>query len=103
MESFEPASESFLFSDRAFTGFATVVVVLMIAMFGLFLWLLVRNVRTMRSVGPGPAGLAHRPGRGVSPAPSLALRLQELDDLHRRGVITDAEHAMARHQALTSP
>ena len=100
-ESYQPAGESILFDDRVFTGFATVVVVLMVAMLGLFLWLLVRNLRILRRVGAGAAGVSHRP---VSVhAPSLAARLQELDDLHRRGVITDAEHSTARHQALTTP
>ena len=92
METFQPGSEGWLFDDRVFAGFFALVGVLMVAMFALFLWLLVRNSRVLRS-----GGGRQRPGT------SLAQRLQELDDLHRRGVITDAEHSRARSQALASP
>ena len=67
-----------------------VVVVLVVAVLALLLWLLVRS-RGLRRVGT--------PRRGAP----LAGRLQELDDLHRRGLITDAEHAAARQRTLTSP
>ena len=72
-------------------AFIGLVVVLMVAMLALFAWLLIRNLGILRRVGtPQRAG-------------SLAERLQELDDLHRRGLISDAEHAMARQRTLTSP
>ncbi|MFE6734281.1 SHOCT domain-containing protein [Microbacterium sp. NPDC057650] len=40
-----------------------------------------------------------RPAAAPAPA-ALEQRLAELDDLHRRGVITDAEHVAARASAL---
>ena len=91
MESFEPAGESFLFDDRVFFVFFAVVAVLMAAVLGLFVWMTVRNLRVLR-----------RAGTGGRPAASLADRLQELDDLRRRGLISQAEHAMARQRTLTS-
>ncbi|WIB77820.1 SHOCT domain-containing protein [Curtobacterium sp. MCPF17_002] len=36
----------------------------------------------------------------LAPAQPLEQRLAELDDLHRRGVITDDEHRSARAEAL---
>jgi hypothetical protein len=36
----------------------------------------------------------------LSPAHTLEQRLAELDDLHRRGVISDEEHRTARAKAL---
>ena len=90
MESFEPAGESFLFDDRVFFVFFAVVAVLMVAILGLFVWTMLR-LRVMR-----------RAGTGGRPAASLADRLQELDDLRRRGLISQAEHAMARQRTLTS-
>ena len=76
--------------DGSIDAFMVVVTVVMALGVLLFVWLLVRNVRMARRTGRG---------RGTS----LSQRLQELDDLHRRGLISDAEHAMARQRALTSP
>ena len=88
VQEFPPADESVLVPG-GMDAFMSLVVVGMVAGVVLFLWLLVRNLRIMRHAGAG--------GR-----PSLAERMQELDDLHRRGLISDAEHAMARQRALTS-
>ena len=88
VQQFPPAGEPPLV-DGGIDAFFVLVAVLMAAMLCLFVWLLVRNVRMLRRAGTG--------GR-----PSLAERLQELDDLHRRGVISAAEHAMARQRVLTS-
>jgi len=41
-----------------------------------------------------------RPSDAVSERPSIEQRLAELDDLHARGVISDAEHVAARAKAL---
>jgi hypothetical protein len=38
----------------------------------------------------------------MAPPKTIEQRLAELDDLHNRGVITDAEHAEARAKALTA-
>jgi hypothetical protein len=65
-----------------------------------------RSRRVLRESGLDPlaarAQIAARVSRGplATPAKSLEQRLGELDDLHRRGVITDAEHDAARTAAL---
>ena len=100
VETFEPAGGGPLLDDRLFSGLSAVVGVLVVAGLVLFAWLLVRNLRGMRRVAQDPPAA----GRGApSVAAPVAQRLQELDDLHRRGVITDAERSLARHQVLTSP
>ena len=87
VQDFSPTGDPFL---SGIDAFAALVVVLMVAMLGLFAWLLVRNVRILRRAGTSRRGA------------SLEERLQELDDLHRRGRITAAEHATARQRVLTS-
>jgi hypothetical protein len=65
-----------------------------------------RSRRVLRESGLDPlaarAQIAARLARGplATPTKSLEQRLAELDDLHRRGVITDAEHQAARAAAL---
>jgi hypothetical protein len=65
-----------------------------------------RSRRVLRDSGLDPlsvpAQIAVRLAQGpaAAPAKSLEQRLTELDDLHRRGVISDAEHAAARGAAL---
>ena len=81
------------------------VAVLMLGMVVLFGWLLIRNVRMIRRADA--QGAAGQPRVGSSPAaqPLLAAgleqRLLELDDLHRRGVITQAERQEARQRVLS--
>jgi hypothetical protein len=66
----------------------------------------VRSRKVLRDNGLDPlaaqAQLAVRLARGPlgTPAKSLEQRLSELDDLHRRGLITDDEHSAARRAAL---
>jgi len=66
----------------------------------------VRSRKVLRDSGLDPmtahAGLAARIAQGpLAQRPrTLEERLGELDDLHRRGTITDAEHAAARKAAL---
>ncbi|MEW1961307.1 SHOCT domain-containing protein [Microbacterium sp. NPDC077644] len=54
------------------------------------------TAQVLRSELLRPSGT---PVAGAAP-PSIEQRLAELDDLHARGVITDAEHAAARASAL---
>ena len=67
----------------------------------------VRSRRVLRDNGFDPlaaeAQLAVRLAQGPlgTPSKSLEHRLVELDDLHRRGVISGEEHAAARRAALT--
>ena len=67
----------------------------------------VRNRRVLRQHGFDPmtaqAELAVRLAQGPLGAvpKSLEQRLVELDDLHRRGLISGEEHAAARRAALT--
>jgi hypothetical protein len=93
--------------------FPTMFVVLFVVV-GLFILVvfagvvtsLLRSRRVLRDNGldplAAPAELAVRLARGplAAPAKSLEARLAELDDLRRRGLITDAEHAEARRAAL---
>jgi hypothetical protein len=66
----------------------------------------VRSRKVLRDNGLDPlaaqAQLAVRLAQGPmgTPATSLEQRLTELDDLHRRGLITDDEHGAARRAAL---
>jgi hypothetical protein len=66
----------------------------------------VRSRRVLRANGLDPmavpAQLAVRLAQGPlgTPSKSLEQRLAELDDLHRRGLITSAEHEAARATAL---
>ena len=77
-------------------GFAVVVIVRT----------LVRSRRVLADNGLDPyaaqaqlaAQVAH--SQLLAPGKSLEQRLQELDDLRSRGVITEAEHATARDTAL---
>lgn len=67
---------------------------------------IVRSRRVLRDSGLDPltaqaqivAGLARGPL--TAPVRTLEQQLAELDDLHRRGVITAAEHQEARRDAL---
>jgi hypothetical protein len=67
----------------------------------------IRNRRVLREHGLDPltaqAELAVRFAQGPlgTPVTSLEQRLGELDDLHRRGLISGEEHAAARRAALT--
>jgi cytochrome c-type biogenesis protein CcmI len=89
-----PTDDVPVFDTGGVDAFIAVVVVLMAAMLVLFLWLLVRNLRLIRR--------ADTAGTSVLSRAPLEQRLRELDDLHRRGVISDAEHAAARQRTLTS-
>ena len=66
----------------------------------------VRSRKVLRDSGLDPlaahAQIAARLAQGplATPAKSLEQRLAELDDVHRRGVISDSEHDGARRAAL---
>jgi hypothetical protein len=66
-----------------------------------------RSRKVLRESGLDPmaaqAQIAARLAQGPlgTPAQSLEQRLAELDDLHRRGLITTEEHAESRRAALT--
>jgi hypothetical protein len=67
----------------------------------------VRSRKVLRDNGLDPlaaqAQIAVRLAQGPlgTPVKSLEQRLTELDDLHRRGLISNEEHAAARRTALT--
>ncbi|MGY2129607.1 hypothetical protein [Blastococcus sp. SYSU DS0617] len=88
----------------AFFGLAAAFIVVVAVMVVLSL---ARSRKVLRDSGldplAAPAEVAARLARGPLAAPvrSLEQRLAELDDLHRRGVITDAEHDAGRRAALT--
>jgi hypothetical protein len=83
-----------------------VVALVILAVFVLVALSAVRSRRVLRESGLDPlathAQLAVRLAEGPLGAPQKPLehRLAELDDLHRRGVISTAEHEEARRQAL---
>ncbi|PZF55564.1 hypothetical protein DEJ23_11685 [Curtobacterium sp. MCSS17_008] len=66
----------------------------------------VLRARRMAARGQNPwtmqEDLAYRAmqSQGLAPTKTLEQRLAELDDLHRRGVISDDEHRGARAEAL---
>jgi len=92
-----------LFMTIAFAVFAVFFVFVLASIATAF----VRNRRVLRDSGLDPmtaqAQLAARLAQGPlgAPAQSLEQRLAELDDLHRRGLITAEEHAEGRRAALT--
>jgi uncharacterized membrane protein YhdT len=83
-----------------------VVPVLFVAIVILAVTSAVRSRKVLRDNGLDPlaagAQIAARLSRGpLATAPrSLEQRLSELDDLHRRGLISSAEHEAARAAAL---
>jgi hypothetical protein len=91
--------------------FITVAFVLFGLFFLLVLTVIVRSIvrsrKVLRYAGIDPmaaqAELAVRLAQGQLgiPARSLEQRLAELDDLHRRGVISAAEHSAARSAAVS--
>jgi hypothetical protein len=89
-----------------FTVMFVVVAVLIVAIVGLGVTIALRSRRVLRDSGLDPlaagAQMVARISRGplATPAQSLEQRLSELDDLHRRGLITAAEHDAARTAAL---
>jgi hypothetical protein len=82
------------------------VAVIFVAIVVLGVTIALRSRRVLRDSGLDPlaagAQMVARISRGplATPAQSLEHRLSELDDLRRRGVITDAEHEAARTSAL---
>src|SRR3954447_15370253 len=90
----------FMYVAFAIFGVFFVVVLAFIGM------TVVRSRRVLRDSGLDPlaaqAQIALRLAQGPlgTPARSLERRLAELDDLHRRGMISDSEHEGARRAAL---
>ena len=84
-----------------------VVALFILAVFVMVVLSAVRSRRVLRAGGLDPlaahAQLAVRLAEGPPGASRKPLeqRLAELDDLHRRGVITAAEHGAARSAALS--
>jgi hypothetical protein len=86
-------------------AFAVVGAFILVA-FGFAVTSAVRSRQVLRDSGLDPlaahAQIAARLAQGplATPVRSLEQRLAELDDLHRRGVISDSEHGDARRAAL---
>jgi hypothetical protein len=89
-----------------FVIMTVVVGLFIVTVSGFIVTSLVRSRRVLRNNGLDPlavpAQLAVRLARGPLPIPakSLEARLTELEDLRRRGLITEAEHDAARRAAL---
>ena len=99
-------------SDPGLFGFPVVfaVVFAAVALFILTMFVLVgisavRNARALRRAGVDPLAVEStvllRLMRQQPGGRTMEQRLAELDDLHRRRVITDAEHASARARLIT--
>jgi len=90
------------FFDLFFVAFA-VIAALVLAGFVFVGYSMVRGARAARRSGIDPftpeSVILAQAISGDSPKP-LEHRLRELDDLHRRGVISADEHRVARTKAL---
>jgi cytochrome c-type biogenesis protein CcmH/NrfG len=90
---------SFLIAFAVVGLFIAVVLVLVVTS-------AVRSRKVLRDSGLDPLAAPAQIAARLAPRPTghpdkvLEQRLAELDDLHRRGVITDAEHKGARATAL---
>lgn len=99
----------------AFSGFFALIVVVGLIGMGISLYIGVRKYMIMKRAGHDPltvdAAMAAkflnsdllRPGTAVrddAPAQSVEQRLADVDDLHARGVISDAERSAARAAIL---
>ena len=83
----------------------TVVPIFIGVVFLFAIYSAVRNWRVMKARGVNPltaqAEIAARMATGkLVEGPSIEDKLRELDDLHSRGLISDAEHADGRKRAL---
>jgi len=84
-----------------------VVALIILAVVVLIVRSAIRSRQVLRDSGLDPlaahAQIAARIATGPlgTPAKSLEQRLTEVDDLRRRGLITEAEHGEARRAALT--
>ena len=89
-----------------YIGFAVVALVFVLVV-TFIVTSAVRSGRVLRANGLDPlavqAQLAVRLAQGPlgTPSKSLEQRLTELDDLHRRGLLSDDEHGAARRAALS--
>lgn len=88
--------------DAMFVIIPVIIVIGIVATVGLVIY---RSVHVARA-GRNPLtldtdiALAALDSPLLAPATSLEKRLREVDDLHARGVISDAEHASARAAIL---
>ena len=89
--------------DTVFFAVVGIIGALILAGFVFTVYTMVRSARAAKRAGidpfTPPAVLMAQAVRGGGTR-SLEQRLAELDDLHRRGVISSEEHAAARRKAL---
>lgn len=88
-----------------FVVFFCVVAALVALGFVFTLYSVVRNRSALRRAGydPTTAGVQMATQFLQGARKPLEARLQELDDLHTRGVISEEEHSRARAKALADP
>ena len=101
-QAFEDVSPSGTGFETAFVVVFVVVGLLVLAGFAFVAYAATRSARAARRAGIDPfTSEAQLIAQAVSGhGRSLEQRLAELDDLHRRGVISSEEHAAARARAL---
>jgi len=79
-----------------------------LAVLGLIIFTIVKNVQKAKAMGHDPFTLqTELAARAVdsdllAPEHTIETRLRELDDLRVRNVITEAEYAKARSEAITA-
>lgn len=89
----------------SFSVFFTVICVFIGLVFVFVIYAGVKNWKAMRAKGINPitaqAEITARLATGkIMEGPSIEDKLREIDDLHARGVISDAEHQEGRKRVL---
>lgn len=106
MLSFEegpPVADPLFEADLFLVAFALVGSLVLLG-FLFVAYSILRSYRAAKRAGLDPfASEAQVIAQAISgPARTLEQRLHELDDLHRRGIISGEEHRMARAKALSA-
>ncbi|GAA3527040.1 hypothetical protein GCM10022234_25350 [Aeromicrobium panaciterrae] len=93
-------------SDSTFSTIFTLAAIAIALGFAFTIFVAIRNFMAAKKAGYDPFTLqtdltttAMKSGM-MSPSKSMEARLAEVDGLHERGVISDAEHAAARAAIL---
>jgi hypothetical protein len=102
---FDPSfsgGDGFPGDDGMFTVLPVLFVIAVLAIVGVAVYRSVRMAKRGQNPFTIEEDLVHSAtkSRILAPTATLEQRLAELDDLHRRGVISDEEHRAARADAL---
>jgi hypothetical protein len=84
------------------------VIFMFVVVFGTIIFVFVKNVQKARALGHDPLTMeTELAARAIdssllAPTQTIESRLRELDDLHLRKVITEAEYTKARAEAISA-